>query len=157
MAAGKGGDFTLRLFVVLCAVIIIWGCIEVEKVVVDTNDQIIESGVYDAAITVTMQDGTVYLIPDARIEVRVGGVEPPPPPCPYQEKLNINAATQEQFEKLPGIGPTYAERIIEYRSLHGKFSEIVELTDVRGIGPKTFGKFSHCICVEDVVWAVEEH
>lgn len=146
----------MRLFVVLCAVIIIWGCIEVEKVIVDTNKPIEESGMYDAAVTVKMEDGTVYLIPDARIEVRVGGVAPPPPPCPYQEKLDVNSATQEQFEQLPGIGPTYAQRIVEYRNIHGRFDAVEDLLDVRGIGPKTLSKFSHCISVDDVVWAVED-
>ena len=49
-------------------------------------------------------------------------------------KVNINTAKQKELETLPGIGPTIALRIIEYREENGKFTNIEELKEVEGIG-----------------------
>ncbi|MBO5954141.1 MAG: ComEA family DNA-binding protein [Oscillospiraceae bacterium] len=50
------------------------------------------------------------------------------------QKLNINTATQEQFDALPGIGSVLAARIVAYRDANGPFTSISELTNVSGIG-----------------------
>ncbi|NLJ99750.1 MAG: ComEA family DNA-binding protein [Clostridia bacterium] len=52
--------------------------------------------------------------------------------------VNINTATAKELEALPGIGPAYSKRIIDYRETNGYFSSIEELQEVSGIGPKTF-------------------
>lgn len=49
-------------------------------------------------------------------------------------KININTASLEQLQLLPGVGQTIARRIIEYREKHVRFSSITELLDVEGIG-----------------------
>ena len=51
-------------------------------------------------------------------------------------KLNINTATEEQFDSLPKIGPKVAKRIVEYRESHKSFKNVDELRNVKGIGPK---------------------
>ena len=51
--------------------------------------------------------------------------------------ININEATQEDLELLPGIGPAKASDIIEYRQMVGAFSSLDELLEVNGIGPVT--------------------
>ncbi len=62
--------------------------------------------------------------------------------------MNINTATVEELdEKLNGIGPTTAKKIIDYRTKIGKFSDIEEIKNVSGIGEKTFEKFKDMICV----------
>jgi competence protein ComEA len=53
-------------------------------------------------------------------------------------KPSLATATVEQLEELDGIGPTLAERIVEYRDSHGGFRSIGELRDVEGIGEKRF-------------------
>ena len=50
------------------------------------------------------------------------------------EKVNINTANQSELERLPGIGPSLAERIINYREENGNFKNIDELKNVKGIG-----------------------
>ena len=48
--------------------------------------------------------------------------------------ININTASASDLEKLPGIGPSLAQRIVEYRDSHGPFATVDALTDVPGIG-----------------------
>ncbi|MDT0248561.1 ComEA family DNA-binding protein [Actinomyces oris] len=48
--------------------------------------------------------------------------------------VNINTASASELEKLPGIGPALAQRIVEYRDSHGPFASVDSLTDVPGIG-----------------------
>lgn len=55
-----------------------------------------------------------------------------------REKVDINVATQVELQSLPGIGPSLAQRIVDYRQAHGPFSSPEEITQVRGIGPKTY-------------------
>ena len=50
--------------------------------------------------------------------------------------IDINQATAEDFQKLPGIGPALAGRIVAYRKKHGPFRRVEDLLIVRGIGHK---------------------
>lgn len=52
------------------------------------------------------------------------------------QAVNINTATAEQLSQLKGIGANKAMAIIEYRNTHGKFTDINQLSEVKGIGPK---------------------
>lgn len=49
-------------------------------------------------------------------------------------KVDLNRATAEELDKLPGIGPATAEAIIRHRETHGRFRSVTELLEVRGIG-----------------------
>ncbi len=50
--------------------------------------------------------------------------------------IDLNTATPEQLEAIPGIGPVLAQRIVEYRKMHGKFQSVDDLLEVHGIGRK---------------------
>ncbi len=54
--------------------------------------------------------------------------------------ININQADEADFVSLQGIGSKKAQAIIQYRQTHGNFSNIDELTNVKGIGKKTVEK-----------------
>jgi competence protein ComEA len=59
---------------------------------------------------------------------------------PGQGTVNINAATAEDLQKLPGVGPSYALRILQFRKDNGPFTNPEQLMDVSGIGEKKFEK-----------------
>ena len=62
-------------------------------------------------------------------------------------KININTATQTELETLPGIGISTAIKIIEYRKENGKFKNIEEIKNVKGIGENKFKKIKELIKV----------
>jgi comEA protein len=55
-------------------------------------------------------------------------------------RININTAGKSELMKLPGIGAAYADRIIAYRTEHGRFTSVDELLRVKGIGKKKLEK-----------------
>ncbi len=61
--------------------------------------------------------------------------------------VNLNKADAEALQKLPGIGPAMAERILAYRKEAGKFESVEDLQEVRGIGEKTFEKLKGLITI----------
>ena len=63
--------------------------------------------------------------------------------------LNINVASAKELQSLPSIGKTMAERIVEYREKHGRFSSVEKLTEVKGVGEKTLEKLKPFISVTD--------
>ncbi|MBN1259556.1 MAG: helix-hairpin-helix domain-containing protein [Anaerolineae bacterium] len=70
-----------------------------------------------------------------------------PTPVGPEDKLDLNTATVEMLQTLPGIGETRATSIIEYRETHGNFATIADIQNVAGIGPAIFEKISPYIMV----------
>lgn len=64
-------------------------------------------------------------------------------------KININTANLKTLQKLTGIGPTYAKRIIDYRIEHGSFKSIDELLKIKGIGKKRLEKIKPFIKLKE--------
>jgi len=64
--------------------------------------------------------------------------------------INLNSANAAELEKLPGVGPAMATRILEYRQKSGGFKKIEELMNVKGIGEKSFLKLKPLVTVAPV-------
>ena len=62
-------------------------------------------------------------------------------------RVNLNTATEEELVTLPGIGPSYAKRIVEYREKNGPFKRVEDLLNVQGIGEKTLEKIRDKVTV----------
>ncbi|WP_434511351.1 helix-hairpin-helix domain-containing protein [Desulfitobacterium sp. AusDCA] len=66
-------------------------------------------------------------------------------PTSSQNKVNINTAGAAELDKLPGVGPALAERIIQYRTDNGPFARSEDLQKVSGIGAKTYEKMASMV------------
>ena len=65
-----------------------------------------------------------------------------------QQKININKATQEELETLSGIGPSIANKIVQYRKENGNFKSVEDVKNVRGIGDNKFNEIKDSIVVK---------
>jgi competence protein ComEA len=61
--------------------------------------------------------------------------------------INLNTADQATLETLPGVGPVLAQRILEWRQEHGRFTSVEELREVSGIGDKVFARLQPKVTV----------
>ena len=74
----------------------------------------------------------------------------PPTAAPKRSRtglLDVNQATEQDFDALPGIGPKLAERILTYRQSVGAFHSLDELREVKGIGKKKFERIRPLVTV----------
>jgi competence protein ComEA len=77
-------------------------------------------------------DGEQVVVPGKGVAaVAAGSAAGSSPSAP----LDLNSATLEELENLPGIGPVTAQKILDYRQQHGAFHSVAELQGVPGIGP----------------------
>jgi competence protein ComEA len=99
----------------------------------------------------TLQDGDMIFVPS--VEETFSGetvgqdISTPTPNAP--RLVNINTATQEELETLPGIGPSRAQDIIAYREANGPFESVDDLENVSGIGPATIDGFRDRVTVSE--------
>ena len=94
-----------------------------------------EKELNEAKVYITAESGNNVIIKD-----KVDGGK--------KQKVNINEAKQEDFEQLPGIGPSIAKKIVEYREQNGKFTSIDELQEVKGIGEAKFENIREYIMIK---------
>jgi competence protein ComEA len=102
-----------------------------------------------------LEDGQYLFVPYLEIDLIIPSAVPQEiPVLPGRSSeinidgpVNINTATQEALETLPGVGPVIAQRIIEYRQANGPFQTIEDIQKVKGIGTKTFEKMQGLITV----------
>ncbi|MBU2592493.1 helix-hairpin-helix domain-containing protein [Patescibacteria group bacterium] len=90
-----------------------------------------------------IKDGAKFYIPTAGEEFSLTDGEAGPSGLVAGAStglVKINSASQKELESLPGIGPSFASAIIEYREKNNGFITVEEIVAVSGIGPKTFEK-----------------
>jgi competence protein ComEA len=80
-----------------------------------------------------LADGQQVLVP----RKVVGAVAASPVDGGVAGPVSLSAATLEQLDTLPGVGPVTAQKILDYRTAHGAFRSVEELDAVPGIGPAT--------------------
>jgi competence protein ComEA len=97
----------------------------------------VTSGEYPVAGNATTGNGTTA----------GGGAATTPGGAQADGKININTADSTALQQLNGVGPSTAQKIIDYRTANGNFSDIDALKNVSGIGEKTFEKLKDYICV----------
>jgi competence protein ComEA len=87
--------------------------------------------------------------PDAVPAAGAGGPVPPGPARPGAPpgRVDLNAATPEQLDVLPGVGPVTAQRILEWRTRHGRFARVEQLREIEGIGERRFAQLRELVRV----------
>lgn len=149
--------------------------IEKPKIIVDISGQVINPGVItleegsrliDAIklaggttkeanlnkvnLAYVLEDAQKIYIPSTKEEISTYIFEGSSELTNKEEKLmiNINTATEEELQKLQGIGSSTAIKIINYRKENSKFNSIEEIKNVSGIGDSKFNKIKDNICVK---------
>jgi competence protein ComEA len=89
-----------------------------------------------------------------------GKAQPPPSVQPAVSAhgagvVNLNEASGEELERLPGVGPTKAKAIVDHRHAH-PFHRVDDLTKVKGIGKKTFAKLRPYLTIVGPTTLMEE-
>ncbi len=82
-----------------------------------------------------LEDGRQILVPRRAPKARAGVAAAAPASTPVQP-VDLNTATLEQLDTLDGVGPTTAQKIIDFRTAHGGFGSVDELDQIPGIGEK---------------------
>ncbi|MEH7334003.1 helix-hairpin-helix domain-containing protein [Neobacillus drentensis] len=147
-----------------------------DKIMVDVKGQIKQPGVYQANIgervidvisraggltdqadqgqvnfAEHVQDEMVIYIPAkgeaGAAPVSSGGTALSGDGAQKEGKINLNKADENELQNLPGIGPSKAAAIIEYRNTSGPFKAVEDLKNISGIGDKTFEKLKDLVDV----------
>lgn len=74
------------------------------------------------------------------------GADPAPAGAPaVVDKVDLNSATLADLDTLPGVGPVTAQRIVDWRTEHGRFASVDQLREIDGIGPSRFARLKDMV------------
>jgi competence protein ComEA len=100
-------------------------------------------------LAATLRDGDRIIVPRIVVPVPQGAAAPAPhratrgaAPSAGEaaQTVNVNTATAADLERLPGVGPVLAGRIVEHREANGLFRQLDGLLQVKGIGPRLYAR-----------------
>ena len=91
-------------------------------------------------VALALMPGCVRLSPPLQIQTKSAATA--------TKRLNINTATAEELERLPGVGPIMAARIIQHRQTYGPFRRAEHLIAVRGLSDRRFRVISALVTAE---------
>lgn len=94
-----------------------------------------------------LRDGQQVAVPSLATQSATSASSLPSPPSPEGGKLDLNAATRQQLEALPGIGPVTAQRILDYRQKNGPFASVEELRDAKLVNAPTYERIKDMVGV----------
>jgi competence protein ComEA len=117
-----------------------------QDAVIAAGGQTAEADLSRVNLAQTLHEGDQVHVPvfgEVSVVGSDGSVATPTPSGP----INLNTATLEELEWLPGIGPSLAQRIVDYRDSHGTFTSIEQVMNVSGIGPGKFDGIRDLIVV----------
>lgn len=101
----------------------------------------------DINLAQLLEDGEKLDVPFIEGASPVIGTPLPEVVTTTTELININTASAAELDALPGIGPTTAQKIIEYRDQNGPFINAEDIINVSGIGPGTYERIKDLITV----------
>ncbi|MCX6429384.1 MAG: ComEA family DNA-binding protein, partial [Actinobacteria bacterium] len=99
----------------------------------------------DLNLARVLKDGEQIFVEPAMVSSR--SINAPIRPAAKSGPININRATEKEFDSLPGVGPVIAARIVAYRKVNGPFSVVEDVQKVSGIGSAKFAQFKNKIRV----------
>jgi comEA protein len=76
---------------------------------------------------------------------------------PPEKPVNLNTATSEQLQQVPGIGPATADKILKMRKSYGPFKSVDDLLAIRGLGPKRLEKMRKYLIIGQAPKAPAQH
>jgi competence protein ComEA len=104
-----------------------------------------QAGINLAAVLI---DGQKVVVPFTKMDIQAGGDKNKILSItPVANLVNINTASKEELDSLPGIGESKAEDIIKYRDQKGLYKTIEDIQNVPGIGPSIFSKIKELITI----------
>lgn len=95
-------------------------------------------------LAAVLLDGSEMIVPSAKNAVTASASDP----NSHDGKVDLNTATASELDALPGIGPTRAQQIVQYRETHGLYQSVQDLLNIEGFGPKLLEKIKDQITIQ---------
>lgn len=107
-----------------------------------------EADMKEVNLSQKLYDEMVIYIPAEGEELKASVLSPGSAASEQTAKINLNTADSDMLQTIPGIGPSKAQAILDYRETVGKFENIEDIKNISGIGDKTFDKLKEAIDVK---------